>query len=73
MEKYSVFPIEMYLQWLENRPSNSFSIKCSKLAGSVSEKVSIAKGLAKPIKHFIQHNKNAMLDEMLDRVNRTER
>ena len=31
-----------------------------------------SKGLVKPIQHFIQHNKNAMLDEMLDRFNRTQ-
>ena len=30
-------------------------------------------GLVKPIQHFIQHNKNAMLDEMLDRFNRTQK
>ena len=32
-----------------------------------------SKGLVKPIQHFIQHNKNAMLDEMLDRFNRTQK
>ena len=32
-----------------------------------------SKGLVKPILHFIQHNKNAMLDEMLDRFNRTQK
>ena len=30
-------------------------------------------GLVKPIQHFIQHNKNAMLDEMLDQFNRTQK
>ena len=30
------------------------------------------KGLFKPIQHIIQHNKNVMLDEMLDRFNRTQ-
>ena len=33
----------------------------------------ISKGLAEPIQHFIQHNKNVMLDEMLDRFNRTQK
>ena len=32
-----------------------------------------SKGLVKPIQHFIQHNKNAMMDEMLDRFNRTQK
>ena len=31
------------------------------------------KDLVKPIQHFIHHNKNAMLDEMLDRFNRTQK
>ena len=31
------------------------------------------KGLVKPTQHFIQRNKNAMLDEMLDRFNRMEK
>ena len=29
-----------------------------------------SKGLIKPIQHFIQHNKNAMFDEMLDHFNK---
>ena len=32
-----------------------------------------SKDLAKPIQHFIQHSKNVMLDEMLDRFNRTQK
>ena len=32
-----------------------------------------SKGLVKSIQHFIQHNKKAMLDEMLDRFNRTQK
>ena len=30
------------------------------------------KDLVKTIQHFIQHNKNAVLDEMLDRFNRSK-
>ena len=32
-----------------------------------------SKGLVKPIQHLIQHNKNAMFDEMSDRFNRTQK
>ena len=32
-----------------------------------------SKGLVKPIQHFIQHNKNAIFDEMLDRFNKTQK
>ena len=32
-----------------------------------------SKGLVKSIQHFIQHKKKAMLDEMLDRFNRTQK
>ena len=32
-----------------------------------------SKGLDKPIQQFIQHSKNAMLDEKLDRFNRTQK
>ena len=31
------------------------------------------KGLVKPIQHFIQHNKNTMLNEMLDRFSKTQK
>ena len=30
-------------------------------------------GLVKPIEHFIQHNRNVMLDEMLDGFNRKKK
>ena len=32
-----------------------------------------SKGLVKSIQHFIQDNKKAMLDEILDRFNRTQK
>ena len=32
-----------------------------------------SKGLVKSIQHFIQHNKKAMLDEILDRLNKTQK
>ena len=32
-----------------------------------------SKGLVKSIQHFIQHNKKAILDEILDRFNRTQK
>ena len=32
-----------------------------------------SKGLVKSIQHFIQHNKNTMLDKMFDRFNRTQK